>query len=83
MSDGSGEEYVMEEARIASSAMGCYAYKLGGVSRGGLSNILPNISGQLLLRSWPTWPGGEVDGIYLKASNLLWLRGFDADTVSR
>lgn len=44
ISDGSGEEQVLEEARLAASALGCYAYKLGGPSSGGLSSLLPNIS---------------------------------------
>lgn len=48
LSDGSGEEYVVEEARVGSSALGCYAYKLGGPAAGGLSSLLPNISGEQL-----------------------------------
>ena len=53
VSDGNGEGYVLEEARLAASALGCYAYKLGGASTAGLSSLLPNISGTKALRLFP------------------------------
>lgn len=45
VSDGSSEEAVIQEARLAATVLGCYAYKLGGPASDAMGSLLPNISG--------------------------------------